>query len=117
MKMEIKNPRDKWFLENEDLEASAFVTMHISNGNYALSDMDGNQLMPLFLFGGAEEYWQKEFKHTITEFLESDGIHKRLADACESFSYEKERSSLNDIGEAYKNFGKRLRDKSEEESA
>lgn len=116
MKMKIMNPSDECNLENDDLEASAFVTIYISSGKYALNDEDGNQLMPLFLFGGCEEYWLKKFGHSIEEFLESEGVDKRLADVCDSFYYVRERSSMNDIGKAFKSFGEISRKKSEGES-
>lgn len=117
MKMEIVNPSDECYLENDDIEASAFVTMVISSGQYPLKDMDGNELMPLFLFGGCEEYWLKKFGHSIEVFLESEGVDKRLVDVCDSFYYVRERSSLNDIGKAFKSFGETARKKSLQEES
>ena len=116
MKMEIKNPSDKYYLESDDLEASCFVTMFISEGKYALADEDGKELMPLFMFGGFEEFWKEKFGHSAEEFMESEGVDKRLVAVCDSFSYESERSSLNNIGKAIKSFGDALRKRIEEES-
>ena len=121
MKMEIINPSDECYLENDDLEASAMMVAIISDGKYALNDMVGNELMPLFMFGddGAiEKFWQEKFGHSLDDFANSEGVRKRLADVCDSFSYGvKGRSSLNDIGDAFKSYGDEMRKVMEEEES
>lgn len=117
MKLEIVNPSDECYLESDDLEAMAFSTLFISDGKYALQDEEGNQVLPLFLFANMEEidkHWQDKFGHTVIEFAEGDGCFERIANACESFYYVGERSSLNDIGDAFKRFGERNRKKANE---
>lgn len=67
MLFSIVNPSDAYTLETDSFEAAALATLLVGRGQYALEALDdGGKEMPLFLFGGLEEWWTATFKKTFS---------------------------------------------------
>jgi len=59
---EIINPSDKAFFEAGDLKIAALVTFLIGGGQYgAEAEEEGAESVPIFLFGGGEDWWNDHF--------------------------------------------------------
>lgn len=111
MKYEIVNPSDPYTLETDNLEAAAVACFFLGSGKYALTDEEGNQAVPFFLFGGHDEWFKEHFGYGFEESI--DRVDKqKLVEALESVSMGSEkRSSLNDIGGRAKDFATECREK------
>lgn len=58
MYYEIINPSDKCFFKADDLKIAGLVTVILGNGQYgAEPEEEGAPNVPLFLFGGFDEWW------------------------------------------------------------
>lgn len=105
MKYEISNPSDKAFIESDDFETVCIATCILGHGYYGLKDLESITKMPIFIFGGSDEFFKENFKKSFEECLESaDKI--KLADAFESIHLAGERSSMNDIVKSAKRYAK-----------
>lgn len=109
-KFEIINPSDKCFLFGDNLLAVSVACLFLGEGRYALREMGGDFEMPIFLFGGHDEWLQKEFGTTVESYLIS-GRDDDLAAALESFQYDGARSSMNNIGARAKSMAESIRAK------
>jgi hypothetical protein len=128
MKMiyEIVNPSDPYTMETDNLLAACIACTMLGAGKYALRQQDGEVEMPLFIFGGIEQWFEKKFEKPIAELLDGSNdipviealdsvligdatdrkiykaaIEKMDAEAVKVFRKEwqdKKRSSMNDIG-------------------
>lgn len=59
---EIINPSDKCFFEAPDLKTAFIVTTLLGGGQYAAKpESEDADEVPLFLFGGAQEWWDERF--------------------------------------------------------
>jgi hypothetical protein len=66
---EIINPSDKYTMESNDKAAACAACLFLGEGKYALSDMDGNRVLPILAFGNADpnEVMQDTCGITLTE--------------------------------------------------
>ncbi len=94
-KFEIINPSDKAYIEGEFLTCCLAVLL-LADGHYGLEEVEGERTMPVFLFGGAKEWFKGEFN--------IDGIAPALADnrraikeALHSVYLAGERTSMTDL--------------------
>lgn len=96
MKFEISNPSDKAYMDAPDLKVAAIAVTLLSRGQYGLTEVDGEASVPMFMLGGAEEWFQDHFKMGIQESYDSlsDGV---LHSTLKSVRLAGRRSSLNDI--------------------
>lgn len=82
----IVNPSDAMTFKAPDLEVAALAMFVISNGAYGADPVDGvSEAVPIFLTGGALQWWREHFDHSI-----DDGIMARatdIADALQSSAY------------------------------
>ena len=102
---EIINPSDKCFIDITDKKAAYAAVLFLGNGKYGLEG-EGCDL-PLFLFGGAVEWWEREFGETLDAYMTD---HKAdVADALDSVELAGERTSMNDIMGRAKAYAKGLR--------
>lgn len=100
MEYEIVNPSDPYTLKSDDFEAAALACVILGNGKYALKPLeDGGVEVPLFVFGGHDEWFQKTFGVTLDGSL-SRVERSRIAAVLETVTIgnSKKRSSMNDIG-------------------
>ncbi|MFI2810174.1 hypothetical protein [Microbulbifer sp. JSM ZJ756] len=96
MRREISNPSDKATIDCSDREAACLAVLILGQGKYGIIDDEGDQGMPIFVFGGVEEWIEDTFGKSIEQFQESVS-HARLAAALESVQLEGVRSSMNDF--------------------
>lgn len=69
---EIINPSDKATLVASDHEVAAMACFSIGSGRYALKPIDGPlPEVPLFLFGGALEWFEETFGRPFGEAVEA----------------------------------------------
>lgn len=134
MQYELINPSDPYTFIAESKEVAALTVFCISTA-YGAKSKDGNEEIPVFLFGGSKEWYKEEFHRTPDEGLEAE--RENVAKALISFMYgyfddrrryeialnaitepdKKEqfirewqdgRSSINDIGTYAHELGKRM---------
>jgi len=113
MKFEIINPSDKCYIHGDivdDKEALCAVALILGNGSYALVDADGETLIPILTFDVPLEWWTDEFCRTLDDSLSDIGNIERMARIFESFEYDGERTSMNDIGARAKDNAKNHRE-------
>lgn len=130
---ELINPSDPYTFLAVDLEVAALTVFCISTA-YSAESQDGDEV-PIFIFGGAKEWYQNEFGRTPDEGLEArkreviDSLssmmygsfedRKRYEVALQAIDDEEKRetfikewnngrSSLNDIGTYCHNLAKEL---------
>lgn len=102
MKFNLINPSDPYTMEAVDLEVAAVAVGFLGAGQYALEGIgeDAGQEVPIFLFGGHDEWFTekfgKDFDGTCTHIL--DHRAEELAKALDSVTLGRdERSSMNNI--------------------
>ncbi|MDM1021638.1 hypothetical protein QSV37_15195 [Acinetobacter sp. VNK23] len=70
MIFEIINPSDKCTLEAFDHEVASVACCLIGSGQYALKGLDTDLEVPLFLFGGHDEWFTEKFGRTFEESID-----------------------------------------------
>jgi len=134
---EIINPSDPYTMETEDWEAACIATVLLGSGQYALHEVGGERSMPIFIFGGADEWFKEQFGCTFEESLHRvdnprvgavlDTVLTCKATERQDFKdaialiddpakreqyrekwHDRRRSSMNDIGERAWSYAKRL---------
>ncbi|MDD3040815.1 hypothetical protein [Bacteroides sp.] len=61
---------DNYTLESDDFKMACIAVLMLGKGHYALDEIDGEHHMPIFLFGGHDEWFKNQFGSTVPEFLE-----------------------------------------------
>lgn len=84
MQYELINPSDPYTFLAEDRESATLVVFFLGT-MYGAKSQDGQEEVPLFLFGGAKEWYQNEFGRTPDEGLEAK--KEAVANALLSFMY------------------------------
>jgi hypothetical protein len=96
MKFEIINPSDKAYIEADCPKVACMATIFFSQGYYGLQEVDGDFEMPVFILGGANEWFHGKFGLNIQALY--DGMDKdELSKALLSVHLAGERTSMNDI--------------------
>ena len=69
MLYELVNMSDRYTFKADTLDTAAVVTILLGNGQYSAKPLDDEtaQGVPFFMFGGGEEWFNKECGHTIEE--------------------------------------------------
>ena len=96
MRLEISNPSDKATIDCTNVLAARLAVLLLANGKYGIVDDDGENGMPIFLFGGHDEFFQEKHGMTVSEALDTVP-NKEIAEALASVRLEHERSSMNDF--------------------
>lgn len=115
---EIINPSDELFFDAPSLEIAAAVVVLLGQGQYGGEPVDGGERVPIFLFGGHDDWYRKHFDCTVDESLQRlDRI--ALAEAMESVALPegRERTSLNDIARRARAYAQAFRAEKEEDHA
>lgn len=105
MKFDLINPSDTYHFEAKDLEIAAVMVCVLGGGKYAAEAMGEDKAeannVPLFLFGGHDEWFTRKFGMRFEDTVEHCIQHRR-GDLAKSFASvtlaNGPRSSLNDIG-------------------
>lgn len=109
---EVINPSDECYITGGGEELAA-ACVFLGRGKYALRAEDGTEGCPLFLFGGFNEWWTETFGRTFDAYMETKP-HEAIAKVLETFRYQGERSSMNNIGKAAQRTADALRIKAKE---
>lgn len=96
MKCEIINPSDEVFIEHGDKKTLFKAVLLLGRGQYGAKEVEGDFEIPVFLFGGVEEYCKDTFGINLTLVMEAVKRTDLIA-AFRSVRMEHERTSLNDI--------------------
>jgi hypothetical protein len=113
MKFDLINPSDAYHFEADDLETAAVMVCVLGNGKYGAQQLGGDASVPVFLFGGHDEWFVKHFGREFEESADHVMETKRqaLADCFASVTLTAgRRSSINDIGGAAHNIAHKLRE-------
>ena len=102
MKFNLINPSDPYTIEAVDLEVAAVAVAFLGCGKYALEGIGAaaGQDVPIFLFGGHDEWFTKKFGKNFEATSEHVVEHRpeELAAALDSVALGRaERSSMNNI--------------------
>lgn len=96
MILDIINPSDACMMITDDREAAAIAVVLIGNGQYGLEQLDAKDgeepfKVPMFLFGGHDEWWTRTFGHNFETGakLYADEKAGLLIDALRSVVYGK----------------------------
>lgn len=84
MEYELKNPSDPYTFFAEDLEVASLVVFSIST-LYGAEAKEGGDSVPIFIFGGAKEWYIEQFGRTPDEGLKAK--REALAEALSSMMY------------------------------
>jgi hypothetical protein len=68
---EITNPSDPYTLAAPDFRSACVAVVVLGEGNYGLREVNGERTMPLFLFGGHDEWFQKQFGMNVADALQA----------------------------------------------
>lgn len=132
---EIINPSDAYTIDATDKAAACAATLILGCGKYGLRGEQGEDVMGIFLFGGHDEFWKKEFGGTVAEYLTAHKPEVRRAlesvvigtfsdrrfffETIEALTQDqrqkwvekwndRKRSSMNDIGGRARNYAEAL---------
>lgn len=108
MRLEISNPSDKATIDCSNLIAAHLAVLILAGGRYGIIDDEGTNGMPIFLFGGHDEFFQDKHGLTVGDALEKVGMDE-IAKALESIELEGERTSLNDFTKRANEIAEQLR--------
>ena len=133
MIFEIVNPSDKYTIEAEKWDVACAAGLIIGRGQMALEEIGGDHELPLFIFGGLEEWIEAEFDATLEEFMKTPdkleiaaclnsviignrdayllGLGDKTDEEAKDFWNEWQdlhRSSMNDIGSYARNYAAKL---------
>lgn len=84
MEYELINPSDPYTFIATDLEVAALVVFSIST-LYGAEPKEGDGDVPVFIFGGAAEWYQETFERTPDDGMEARKIE--VSEALASFMY------------------------------
>lgn len=136
---ELINPSDQYTLRAANIKTAVTAALLLGSGRYGLADVNGAEVMPLFIGGGLDEWLYERYRCTVSELvdradkaalaecLDSVAIcslkDRRLWDmAVEAMDdpskraawlaewHDVHRSSMNDIGGRAKAYAKRARE-------
>lgn len=80
MEYSLVNPSDPYTFIADDLETAAIVVYSLSLG-YGATTKDGKIAVPIFIFGGAEEWYSKQFGRSV-----EDGVKAKRKQVAEALS-------------------------------
>lgn len=63
----IVNPSDPYTIEAPSLDVAAMAAILLGQGNYGFNALDGSVSVPLFSYGGGDEWAHKHFKEDLME--------------------------------------------------
>lgn len=84
MEYELINPSDPYTFIAEDLETAA-LTVFLLSTTYGARSKEDEEKVPIFLFGGAREWYSENFDRTPDEGL--DAKRKAVSDSLSSMMY------------------------------
>jgi len=82
---EISNPSDAMTIETDNEIAAGLAITMISSGQYCLTDEQDNTPVPMFIFGGLEDWLKKKGINNLDDYIEENAV--KMAEALESVLY------------------------------
>ncbi len=70
MIFEIINFSDTYTLESKDFGTACIAALLLGEGQYAIQQVDGNLEMPIFLFGGCDEWFCQQFDMGLSDYMD-----------------------------------------------
>lgn len=114
MLFNLTNPSDPYTLEAPDLEIAALAACLIGQGQYGLDELTGDKSgnMPIFLLGGHDEWFTKQFGRDfsgsidhVTETRRAELVKAlasvRIGDALARREFDEAAAQCGDDAEAY----------------
>lgn len=96
MKYELVNPSDEIYIDGAyDLPVLGAALALLGEGKYGLKNEQGKIIVPMWGIGGHER-WFSAHGTTLTNVLTEFPV--QVAEALESLTYARRRTSVNDIG-------------------
>lgn len=85
MEFELINPSDPYtfIAKNREVAAITVFVLGTMYGAQLKEDEDGKNEVPVFILGGAEEWYEEQFGHSVDEGIEKYRLD--VAEALESF--------------------------------
>lgn len=83
MLYEIINPSDQYTIESEDFKVACVATLLLGSGQWGLKQINGDAEMPLFLFGGVDEWFAAQFNQPFAEVVEAIS-HQQLGEVLDT---------------------------------
>ncbi|KKL99340.1 hypothetical protein LCGC14_1815420 [marine sediment metagenome] len=68
---DIINPSDAVTLEADDVVVAQAACLLLGEGQYALTNSEGEEVLPLCVFGGQFEKWAKEQNFNLVDILKN----------------------------------------------
>ena len=82
MQYELINPSDPYTFLAPSYEV-ATLTVFVLGTQFGAKSEDGSKEVPLFLFGGSEEWYKNQFERTVEDGI--NALKLEIAEALESF--------------------------------
>lgn len=130
---EIINPSDPYSIVASDPRTVFWVAILLGQGSYGFDPVgdNGAERVPLFLFGGAEEWWDERYDVAPQQWYEENRIS--VADALDTVMlgpptrrspddmpdasvHDDGRTSMNDIGRAAWELAENIREKAADDA-
>lgn len=70
MIFDLINPSDPYTLETHDYEVACVSVVLLGEGKYSIKQVDGDFEMPIFMFGGHDEWFHKTFGKTMEKTIQ-----------------------------------------------
>lgn len=67
MLFDLINMSDSYTFKADDLEVAALATVLLGSGQYGAQQLDGDAKVPIFMLGGADEWFVEHFGKSIEE--------------------------------------------------
>lgn len=104
---ELINPSDAIYFDGDfELPVMGAAVALLGEGKYGLKDDQDRLIVPMWLFGGSEE-WFADLGTTLDNELTNKKLE--IATFLETLRYKSERSSMNNIGARAKAIAEALR--------
>lgn len=89
MLFRISNPSDPYTIEASSLDVAAMTSILIGQGHYGFQSLDGGESVPMFAFGGGDQWCQKHFEEDLMELSNRvmDTKLSQVADCLDSALY------------------------------
>jgi len=89
MLYEIVNPSDPYTIEAPSLDVAAMASILLGQGEYSFTSLDDGESVPMFSFGGGDEWAKKQFNEDLMEMSNRvmDTKLSEVADCLDSVLY------------------------------
>lgn len=86
---EILNPSDDVTIKAYDVVTAGVFVLLLSHGKYGLNDLEGNEAVPMLMFGGHERWLEERGISDLDEWVKAHVLE--VATVAESYAYTKAR--------------------------